>query len=105
MKNNIYQFPQGAERQVVKKSINTVKRKRKLGKVRRTIMTGIRWLWFALRITLANMLHIATVTFFAFLHAFKGFIFVIIGLGCIIILIIILRHQIIIPFPFLWRFG
>lgn len=84
MKNNIYQFPQGAERQVVKKSINTVKRKRKLGKVGRVIMTGICWLWFALRITLANMLHIATVTFFAFLHAFKGFIFVIGGLGCII---------------------
>lgn len=76
MKNNIYQFPQGAERQVVKKSINTVKRKRKLGKVERTIMTGIRWLWFALRVTLANMLHIATVIFFSFLHAFKGFIFV-----------------------------
>ncbi|MCX2956269.1 MAG: hypothetical protein K7J15_00255, partial [Candidatus Regiella insecticola] len=30
------------------------------------------------------MLHIATVTFFAFLHAFKGFIFVIGGFGCII---------------------
>lgn len=84
MKNNIYQFPQGAERQVVKKSINTVKRKRKLGKVGLIIMTGIRWLWFALRITLANMMHIATVTFFAFLHAFKGFIFVIGGFGCII---------------------
>lgn len=84
MKNNIYQFSQGEERQVVKKLINTVKRKRKLGKVGRVIMTGICWLWFTMRITLANMLHIVTVTFFAFLHAFKGFIFVIGGLGCII---------------------
>ena len=92
MKNNIYQFPKGAERQMVKKSINTVKRKRKLEKVGRVIMTGIRWLWFALRITLANMLHIATVTLFAFLHAFKGFIFVIGGFGCIIMYYHLDRH-------------
>lgn len=84
MKNNVYQFPQSEERQVVKKFINTVKRKRKLGKVGRVIITGICWLWFTMRITLANMLHIITVTFFAFLHAVKGFIFVIGGLGCII---------------------
>lgn len=84
MKNNIYPFPQGSERQVLKKSINTVKRKRKSGKVGRIIISSLRWLWFALRITLANMLHIATVAFFAFLHAFKGFIFVMGGLGCII---------------------
>lgn len=92
MKSNIYQFPRGAECQAVKKSITTIKRKKRLGKVVRIIMTGIRWLWFALRITLANMLHIATVAFFAFLHAFKGFIFVIGGFGCIMMYYHINKH-------------
>ncbi|HGJ5876526.1 MAG TPA: hypothetical protein ACHBX0_09240 [Arsenophonus sp.] len=73
MKSNIYQFPQGTERQAVKKSITTIKRKKRLGKIVRIIMTSIRWLWFALRITLANMLYIATVAFFTFLHAFNIF--------------------------------
>ncbi|HGJ5877330.1 MAG TPA: hypothetical protein ACHBX0_14385 [Arsenophonus sp.] len=84
MKNNIYQFPQGAERQVVKKSIKTVKWKKKLGKTGKIIMTSINWLWFALRIPFANILHMVTVAFFTFLHAFKGCIFVIGGLGCIV---------------------
>lgn len=82
--SNIYPFPQGEQRQAVKKSIKTTNRKKKLSKAGQILMSGILWLWFALRITLANMLHIATVSFFAFLHAFKGFIFVMGGLGCII---------------------
>lgn len=57
MKNNVFLVSSESRTLGGKKFINTVKRKRKLGKVDKVIMTGIRWLWFALRITLANMLH------------------------------------------------
>lgn len=62
MRNNTYPFPQGVERQAMKKSITTAKRKQTLEKAGRIVMIGFRWLWFAFRITLANMLHMALLT-------------------------------------------
>ena len=90
--SKIYPFSQGLERQAMK-NIAKAKGKKTLEKPGRIVMIYVRQLWFALRITFA-MLHIVTVEFSTLLHACKECIFVIGGLGYIIMYYHLNKHFI-----------
>ena len=92
----IYQFPQGAQRQQVKQTINGVKRKRWFGKIGHNLLMILDWCFFTIRLAVATVLHFSVALFFSLLYTFKGVIFFL-GGGICIFMYYHLNHHFISP--------
>jgi len=80
----IYEFPQGAERGQLKKEIARERQKRFAEKAGNTFIKWLGWCWFYLRLLAASVLHFICVFVLAIVGAFKGVIFWLGGVLCII---------------------
>ncbi|PAV05378.1 hypothetical protein CBG25_06485 [Arsenophonus sp. ENCA] len=72
MKNNVYQFPQGKQRESVRKAASHSKRKRFFAKFLKLFSKSIYWVWFFIRLVVASSLHTVTGIVLALLYGFKG---------------------------------
>ncbi|PAV02299.1 hypothetical protein CBG25_11715 [Arsenophonus sp. ENCA] len=84
MKNNVYQFPQGKQREAVKKAASQSKRKRFFAKFLKLFSKGIHWVWFSIRLVIASSLHTVTGILLALLYGFKGVIIFLGGGICLV---------------------
>ncbi|PAV11382.1 hypothetical protein CBG25_00570 [Arsenophonus sp. ENCA] len=84
MKNNIYQFPQGKQREAVIKAASQSKRKRFFAKFLKLFSKGIYWAWFSIRLVVASSLHTVTGILLALLYGFKGVVIFIGGGVCLV---------------------
>ncbi|ELP6174274.1 hypothetical protein U3D69_004731 [Salmonella enterica] len=80
----IYQFPQGEERGKFRKEIARERKKRFAVKTGNTFVKWLGWGWFYLRLLAASVLHFISVFVLAILGAFKGLVFWLGGVLCII---------------------
>ncbi|EAS2903196.1 hypothetical protein DTC83_21880 [Salmonella enterica] len=80
----IYEFPQGAERGKLRKEITRKRKKRFAEKTGNTFVKWLGWGWFYLRLLVASVLHFISVFVLAILGAFKGLVFWLGGILCII---------------------
>ncbi|ECZ6620131.1 hypothetical protein M1J64_005186 [Salmonella enterica] len=80
----IYEFPQGAERGKLRKEIARERKKRFAEKTGNTFVKWLGWCWFYLRLLTAGILHFISICILAILGAFKGLVFWLGGLLCII---------------------
>lgn len=83
----IYEFPQGADRNRLKREIASERKKRlkeKTGNPLLKYIKYIKWIWFYLRLLTAGTLHLISVVTLAILGAFSTVIFWVGGLICVV---------------------
>ena len=80
----IYEFPQGADRQRLKREIASQSKERLNAKAGHPVLKYIKWSWFYLRFLAAGFMHFISVVALAILAAFSKAIFWIGGLFCVI---------------------
>lgn len=84
MKNNVYQFPQGRQREAVRKAASQSKRNRFFTKFLRLSLKGIHWVWFSIRLVVASSLHTVIGILLALLYGFKGMMIFLGGGVCLV---------------------
>jgi len=80
----IYEFPQGADRNRLKREIASERKKHLKEKTGNPLLKYIKWSWFYLRLLTAGTLHLISVVTLAILGAFSTVIFWIGGLICVV---------------------
>jgi len=80
----IYEFPQGADRNRLKREIASERKKRLKERTGNPLVKYIKWSWFYIRLLTAGTLHMISVVTLAILGAFSTVIFWIGGLICVV---------------------
>lgn len=80
----IYEFPQGADRNRLKREIASERKKRLKERTGNPLVKYIKWSWFYIRLLTAGTLHLISVVTLAILGAFSTVIFWIGGLICVV---------------------